>query len=246
MLLQVQSEAGSADPRSPESRIIELLLKSASGPQRLFSDSSKDGKAKDIGSRSKPAAAAAAEGGENAPDAQAMLAAAPALTAERQQELEALLLVGSREEALALALKWEQFPLAMLIGTVCGREQFQQAVRAFADKSFSPSSSLHFVSMIYSNQASSTLKYGGRQAPERALGGPNSHSFYGSSSSSSSSSSHSAAYRPQPVSWASASPMVRDWRKHLGCILSNKSGDWVDLARTMGERVHSETHVSLP
>ena len=170
-----------------------------------------------------------------------LLPATPSLTSEQQQELESLLLVGSREEAMTLALKWGQFALAMLIGTVCGKEQFQHAVRSYADKSFPASSTLHFVSMIYSNQATCALKDSGRRLPEKSLNGLNSNSFYGSSAASIQTAS---LYKQHPVSWQNATPMVRDWKKHLVSILSNKSGDWVDLARTLGEKVHSETHVS--
>lgn len=161
------------------------------------------------------------------------------LTNEQQQALEALLVVGNRDDALAMALRLEQYPLAMLIGTVCGREHFQQAVKAYADKTFAPSSSLHFISMIYSNQATHVLKQGGtRLMPSKASNDPNSTSRYGSVS-------QGQTFRPQPVSWQNASPIVRDWKKHLGSILSNKSGDWVDLAKSLGERVYNETHVRM-
>ena len=30
---------------------------------------------------------------------------------------------------------------------------------------------------------------------------------------------------------------------YIGAILANKSGDWVDLVRTLGDRILAETHV---
>ena len=135
--------------------------------------------------------------------------------ARTHRELEELLLHGRREEALKLAVDRQMFALALLIGSVCGREQFQLAARCFADKSFSVSSPLHFSSMLFSNQAHSILRHGGMQLNKAQVG-------------------------PTGVSM---SAVVVEWRRHLATILANKNADWVELARTLGDRVIAETNV---
>jgi hypothetical protein len=139
----------------------------------------------------------------------------PADEARTHRELESLLLHGRREEALKLAVDKHMFALALLIGSVCGREQFQLAARCFADKSFSVSSPLHFSSMLFSSQAHSILRHGGLQLNKAQSGS----------------------------SGASLSAVVVEWRRHLAAILANKSADWVELARTLGDRVIAETNV---
>ena len=59
---------------------------------------------------------------------------------------------GSRQEALALSLKREAWAIALLVGSVCGPEQYQQAVRLFACSAFPSNSPIFAAAMLYSNQ----------------------------------------------------------------------------------------------
>ena len=152
------------------------------------------------------------------------------LSAAQRGEIETLLTEGRREEALVIALQLKQYALAMLIGTVCGKEHFQSAVRSYADTCLDHNSALHFMSLLYSNQASTAMQTpagasaGNRAGTGGAIGG---------------------AVR-KCVSWADASPFVQSWRQHLSCILLNKTSDWVEVVRQLGERVYAETNVSVP
>lgn len=116
----------------------------------------------------------------------------------------------------------EDFALALLIASVCGKEQFQYVSRCYADKNFAVTSSLHFMSMLYSNQAEKSLKHGGTRllnaaaAPDAATG----------------------------AGRAGGSAVVTQWRKHLAAIISNKNQNWSDLVRALAERILTETNVS--
>lgn len=201
-----QSESGCADPSSPESRLSALLLQSA--PQRLF--------------------AAAGVPSEQTSGKEVFQPPTPGLSQSTLVEIENMLVAGNREEALHRALELNEFPLAILIGTVCGKDAFQHAVRSYADNRFSVESSLHFLSMIYSNQGAAALK-----VPVKL----NTVSDIQSTAPLPIGNSHAVV-----KSWKDCSPHVKDWRRRLATILANKSGDWVDICRTLGERVYSETN----
>lgn len=195
-----------------------LLTRAASGPKKLFSlnAASQGGAAAAVDPV--PSGAATATGMEGAP-----------LSAAQRAEIEAMLIEGRREEALAVALQLKQFALAMLIGTVCGKEHFQSAVRSYADSCLDSNSALHFMSLLYSNQASSAL-----QLPLATIG-----------TKVTGSGGMSGGGARRGVSWADASPFVLSWRQHLSCVLLNKTSDWVDVVRQLGERVFAETNVSV-
>jgi hypothetical protein len=144
-------------------------------------------------------------------------ASAPAAYAD----IEGLLLNGKREDALKLAVEKEDFALALLIASVCGKEQFQFVSRCYAEKNFAVTSSLHFLSMLYSNQAEKSLKHGGA----RLLNTVASTDVGGGA-------------------LAGGSAVVSQWRKHLAAILSNKNQNWADLVRTLADRILNDTHVS--
>ena len=137
-------------------------------------------------------------------------------------QLEDMLLHGRREEALRLAVQKEMYPLALLIGSICGKDEFQYVTRCYADSNLSSASLLHFVSMLYSNQARNALRHGGMQLLKVLPGS--------SSNSNQTEIGHSA--------------IVRGWSKNLAAIIANKSGEWSDLCKTLGERVIAETNVN--
>jgi hypothetical protein len=197
IVIQVHSELGLADKNSPESRINELLLgKPLKGTEK--SDMLSSAQVSQILNNT-----------QNKMDQEE----AKSLT----DHLEALLLHGQRDEALNLAIQKEHFAFALLIGSVCGKDQFQYAARCYADKCLQSSASLHFMSMIFSNQASNVIRHGGKRLIDNAsstIGNANQISSF-----------------------------VQDWKKNLACILANKSSDWVELVRSLGERIATENLV---
>jgi hypothetical protein len=122
-------------------------------------------------------------------------------------KVEQLLIRGQREDACALAVDAEQWSIALMIGSMCGKETFQHMMKTLADKSFPQHSTLHLMSLLYSNQAESMVRYGGR-----SLAGDN-HKSGGIDSSPSS------------------------WKKNLTAVVANKVGDWVSLSKAVGDRI---------
>ena len=52
--------------------------------------------------------------------------------------------------------------MAILIASVCEKKTYQEVVKAYSDYSFPKSSGLNLLSLIYSNQAESTIRHGGK------------------------------------------------------------------------------------
>jgi hypothetical protein len=77
-------------------------------------------------------------------------------------KVEQLLIRGKREEACAMAVQAEQWPIALMIGSMCEKDTFQHMMKTLAEKSFPQQSTLHLMSLLYSNQAESVVRYGGR------------------------------------------------------------------------------------
>ena len=77
-------------------------------------------------------------------------------------KVEQLLIRGKREDACAMAVEAEQWPVALMIGSMCGKDAFQHMMKAMAEKNFPQQSTLHLMSLLYSNQAESIVRYGGR------------------------------------------------------------------------------------
>ena len=55
----------------------------------------------------------------------------PAAVAETMAVVQGSLLKGQREKALAAALEAKQYPLALLIASICGRQKYQEVVREY-------------------------------------------------------------------------------------------------------------------
>jgi len=124
------------------------------------------------------------------------------------EEIQNLLLRGNREEAVSEALDNKNYPLALLIASMCNQVTYQIAVRRFADETMSSGSPLHTFVMLSSYQL---------EAPStEALLDPNSESFWCGDS-----------YRNLAVTW----------KYQLASILSNRTSGWEKIVLALGDRL---------
>jgi len=137
-------------------------------------------------------------------------------TEEINASIEALLLLGKREDAVTLALQNKNWPLALLVSSMCGASRYQEVVKAYAQSSFPTAAPLHMLTLLYSQQADSAIKHGGR-----LLAAP---------SVSSSSTTTTTSMVSKSI-----------WRRNLAALISNKSGDWTRLMRHFGDRLLVES-----
>ena len=121
--------------------------------------------------------------------------------------IEELLLNGRREEAVQIAVEQKDWALAVLIAGNCKVETYQEVVRSYADETFPSSSPMHFLSMLYSNQATSAIRFGGKKLNTLATDRDNDH-------------------RVELI-----------WRKNLAALLSNKTPLWQALVTSIGDRL---------
>lgn len=128
--------------------------------------------------------------------------------------IEQLLLKGNREEAVRIAVQHKDWALALLIGGNCKVETYQEVIRMFAEETFPTSSPMHFLSMLYSNQASSAVRFGGRKLNTFTNEG-DAHDRGG---------------------------LI--WKKNLAALLSNKTPVWQELVAGIGDRLLLDEKVS--
>jgi len=87
----------------------------------------------------------------NLPNLQA--AVDPNVTADAMNRVQSFLLQGQREEALRAAVEAREWPLALLLASVCDRAVYQQVVKGYADEKMMPGSVLHLMSLVFSGQS---------------------------------------------------------------------------------------------
>jgi hypothetical protein len=136
---------------------------------------------------------------------------------QQLSQIETLLLLGRREEAIDIAMKAHLWSLALLIGSVCEKKVYQEVVRAYSESSFPRNSAMNLISLIYSNQAENTIRHGGKLLAT------------GASPATSS-------------SLASSAETI--WARNLTAVITNKVDDWGLLARQIGDRILQESGVS--
>lgn len=73
-------------------------------------------------------------------------------------EIENLLLLGRREEAINYAMDNNEWAMALLISGICGTQLYQDVVKRYANACYPSESSLHLLSLVYSNQALSSTR----------------------------------------------------------------------------------------
>eukprot|EP01039_Chlorochromonas_danica_P008530 gene8530-9403_t len=157
------------------------------------------------------------------------------LDSEYYRTFEAYALLGLREEAIDHAVRYHDWPNAMVLAQQAGLERLQEVVRQYATVSLRGRPGLHLLSMLATQQARTTISYAGNNAfldPSNAIVQP------GSSSSSSSSGGGSEKKGGQQGVGKNA--FLSDWRHHLALIVTNKSADWRDLVVTLAKRLDKE------
>lgn len=196
---------------SPEYRISQLLLSTnspSSGPPMMQTGSPADDAALRLQMYLHHAMPSLASNTDESPEIKHQKMAALHAT------VEGLLVEGRREEAVEKALESNDWALAIVVASVCGRETYQRVVKSFADANFPKSSGLNLMSLIYSSQAEGSVKHGGRALATTGA------------------SQSQAAFSPDYI-----------WKRNLASILNNKVGDWNNLARHVGDRIVQETGV---
>ena len=68
------------------------------------------------------------------------------------EEIQHLLMLGKREDAVFSALSSKNYALALLVATMCDHGTYQEAARRFAEDSFCKDSPLHTLAMLFSGQ----------------------------------------------------------------------------------------------
>jgi len=266
LVSQVSSELSASDPSSPESKFIKLLLGPdpstqviSSTPASMADSTDHSGdlltdaaiscsrdRTQSIGNSVgggggtyafKPSSTLHSPGmGYGCSSLATGVAAAAAAEEEHLNTVENLLLRGNREEALRYATSQGLWPVALILGGVCGKEAYQDVVRRYADASFGTHGSerlpLHLMCLLYSNQAEGTLKYGGK-------------SLSGTSGNISGAFATSTAnYLQQPsLAHDQGSWLLKDWKRIVVSIIANKSGHWSSLLRLLAERLRKEKQV---
>jgi hypothetical protein len=142
-------------------------------------------------------------------------------------QIEVYLLAGQREAAYELAMQQEDWSLAMMFACVLGPEKYQEVMKVYAQKNFAPTSPLHLVSMLYSNQAQKTIALHGSSAGKflhnpQQFQNPN-------------------AIGAPSTSTAESSNVLSEWKMVVSILLSNKTHDWEQLMNTLALRLQSES-----
>lgn len=112
----------------------------------------------------------------------------------------------------------------MLVGSICGPEQYQSVVIKYADRHFPSHSPMYLISLLISNQAEKTFinkdSLNTTMIHSQSIDNPNSISL-GSNKSLS---------------------VQSLWRRNLAAIIANKSSDWNKLVCSIGDKLLHESH----
>jgi hypothetical protein len=141
--------------------------------------------------------------------------------------VEGLLLAGRRDEAVQLAVEYQHWGLAFMLASVCSPLQYQALSKAFAEKHFSQASPMHLLSLVYSNQARSSIEHGGKSLAVDTMLKPAASEVHAANSK-----------RSMDSKLSFTSPSI--WRRNMAALISNKSGDWQAVLRTFGRRLEIE------
>lgn len=164
----------------------------------------------------------AANGGDATDSSKAPVGASGTPTAEQYTEIEALLVVGRKEDALRKAIQCGEWSLALLIGSVCGPEKYSEVVHTYSSNRFPKATPLHLLTLMYADVGSSIVL----NTTANTTGGVN-------TTSSSTTITNTG----------SGGDALTLWRHNLSAILSNKPSNWQQLASFLGYRLHTESKV---
>jgi hypothetical protein len=115
----------------------------------------------------------------------------------------------------------------LLVGSICGPEQYQSVVMKYADCHFPSHSPMHLISLIISNQAEKTVVHSGKDFSNTTM------------------TQFQSIDNPNPTSLGdNKSLSVQSlWRRNLAAIIANKSSDWNKLVSSIGDKLLNESQV---
>jgi hypothetical protein len=200
-----------SDPQSPESRIARLLL--VGNSENI----------EDITPFTDPNSTQSFKNHLSLRQGKMMAATATEeeqwIQSQQLSQIETLLMLGRREEAVKIAIEIHNWSLAILISSVCDKSTYQDVIRAYSEYMFPRTSGLNLLTHIYSNQAENMIRHGGKVLGGLSGGAGGSH--------------------------AAPSASEAMWARNLAAVISNKVDDWSTLARHIGDRVLQESGVCL-
>ena len=79
------------------------------------------------------------------------------VSTDQYVEIEALLVVGRKEEALRKAIQYGEWSLALLLGSVCGADKYQEVIRSYSASHFPASAPMHLLTLLFANSGSSAV-----------------------------------------------------------------------------------------
>jgi len=163
---------------------------------------------------------------------------------EKAFDLQQLLIMGKRKEALKLAVDGKLWGIALLLGKNCGEKEFLEVSARMAVATMVPGSPLHTLSMVLAGKQKDLLGPSGRQ-PSDAQGGSG-HARQNSSGGLMDFMGFKAEVTADSPSTASAalngapSSLLGEWRENLAILASNYTGQGSQLICSMGDRLWKE------
>ena len=148
--------------------------------------------------------------------------------ADQYTEIEALLVVGRKEDALRKAIQLNEWSLALLIGSVCGPERYSEVVHTYSSSHFPKATPLHLLTLMYANVGSGVVL----NSSANTTGTGTANTYTNTTSTSITNTSTSG-------------DVLTLWRHNLSAILSNKPSNWQQLASYLGYRLQTESKVSM-
>jgi len=133
-------------------------------------------------------------------------------------DMEGLLLLGQRDEALRLAVASKEWALAMLLGSVSSADKYQEVVRAYANSHFPAGAPMTLLSLMYSNQAMQSLMNIPDYPTTTTITGATTVHHVGND-------------------------QLKMWRHNLAAVLSNKGTDWRGVLKVLGYKLQTAEEV---
>jgi hypothetical protein len=146
-------------------------------------------------------------------------------------EMESLLLLGQRDEALQLAVASKQWALAMLLSSVTSADKYQEVVRAYANSHFPVGTPMNLLSLMYSNQAVRSLM---EIADYPTTTATTTNTSIISGTTTTTHAAHGSS---------SSSDQLKMWRHNLAAVLSNKGTDWRSILKMLGYKLQMAEEV---
>ena len=198
------SAEGVSNPASPEKEIISLLLqRDPSHPAVLLPDAASPN----------------------------VVTKFTSFTSEQRGQyynrLQTLLVEGNRDDALNFSIEQQDWTTAMMLASITGPQKYQEVIRLYSQSNFISGHPLHFMMMIYSNQANKSLV----QSASKNL-----PKFIHTVNPADAANKFNAAQQEEAL--------FKSWKTTLAGILANKTSDWEQLVHLLGYRLQQDYKVS--